>query len=457
MRGGKRIIMIDKNKLIEIFFIKMKVDLVSPCILGGGDDLNSDIDFLRDYEGIPFIPGSSIAGALRAYAADFLSIEENTIQLLFGKNDNYTQSAIFVSDAYFTHNFSIDIRDGVELGNYKSVLNKYDYEVVLPNTALEIKLEIQIREKYRYASEGIKDILYKIIKGFMREDIKIGAKTNRGFGSLKLDEDNIHILHIDFTKDDILLDSISKWIDFDWESFKPNLGFAELMSSDFHANNVFTILRLRLNIPYSILIRSYSTQPELYDYEHINRAGVPVIPGTSWTGPIRNNLQRILEGLGVKGKEIVDLVFGYSDKNTKLASSSLVQVEESVIVNSKAIKLNRIRIDRFTGGTANRGLFTEIPQYGGSVDLVIKIKRNNRITNEVIIGLLILALKDLTNGILPVGGETSIGRGILLHSKDISIIEPNQDSGGKNISQAEEQYYIGMAVDFLRKGGFIIA
>ena len=78
-------------------------------------------------------------------------------------------------------------------------------------------------------------------------------------------------------------------------------------------------------------------------------------------------------------------------------------------MGGQSLTYTRNKIDRFTGGVVNSALFDEQPHYGGKVTLYIAIKD----AQDWQKGLLLLALKDLGNGIQPIGGEANVGRGIL--------------------------------------------
>jgi CRISPR/Cas system CSM-associated protein Csm3 (group 7 of RAMP superfamily) len=79
----------------------------------------------------------------------------------------------------------------------------------------------------------------------------------------------------------------------------------------------------------------------------------------------------------------------------------------------------RIKIDRFTGGAFLNALFSEQPLFGRSktktrVHLHLELRKTPAAKHfDAEIGLLLLMLKDLWTGDLPVGGESSVGRGRL--------------------------------------------
>jgi len=81
------------------------------------------------------------------------------------------------------------------------------------------------------------------------------------------------------------------------------------------------------------------------------------------------------------------------------------------VFNNASVQ-NRVSLDRFTGGTRDGALFNEQPLFGGTQSLVtVDLLLAN--PQEYEIGLLLLLLKDLWTGDLPLGGEISIGRGRL--------------------------------------------
>jgi CRISPR/Cas system CSM-associated protein Csm3 (group 7 of RAMP superfamily) len=73
---------------------------------------------------------------------------------------------------------------------------------------------------------------------------------------------------------------------------------------------------------------------------------------------------------------------------------------------------NRVSIDRFTGGARETALFNERPAFGGDdTELTLEVRLLNPQDHEI--GLLLLLLKDLWTGDLPLGGEVGVGRGRL--------------------------------------------
>ena len=146
----------------------------------------------------------------------------------------------------------------------------------------------------------------------------------------------------------------------------------------------------------------------------------PVVSGTSLAGALRGRAAKIAntlapmtdEGRQHAGK-LIDCMFGPEMKAKVTPRASRVMVEESEIKGAVTNLIqNRIRIDRFTGGVMDGALFNEQPAFG-TEDTTISINLKLSDPKEAEIGLLLLLLKDLWTGDLPLGGEIAIGRGRL--------------------------------------------
>lgn len=140
----------------------------------------------------------------------------------------------------------------------------------------------------------------------------------------------------------------------------------------------------------------------------------PVISGTSLAGVLRHRAERIANTLSVgnRTKCLINNLFGDVDEETKAARSSRLIIHEAVITDSHDMVQNRIAIDRFTGGAYHGALFDEQPVWGnGKTEIHLALEIRSPEKHEI--GLLLLLLKDLWTEDLPVGGESSIGRGRL--------------------------------------------
>ena len=82
--------------------------------------------------------------------------------------------------------------------------------------------------------------------------------------------------------------------------------------------------------------------------------------------------------------------------------------------NIHEMKQSRNRIDCFTGATVDSALFSEYAVWQKKKEipvLTLRLRVRDALHSEA--GLLLLLLRELWNGNLPLGGEKSIGRGVL--------------------------------------------
>jgi CRISPR/Cas system CSM-associated protein Csm3 (group 7 of RAMP superfamily) len=160
-------------------------------------------------------------------------------------------------------------------------------------------------------------------------------------------------------------------------------------------------------VPDVVHLKSYRENSQLSDKQE------SVLPGTSLAGVLRHRAERIVNTLG-SNKIMIDDLFGIVDEDSKddNAKSSRLVVHESVIHNVNELVQNRIAIDRFTGGAYHGALFDEQPIFSKD-DTQVILNLELRQPSNAEIGLLLLLLKDLWTSDLPVGGESSIGRGRL--------------------------------------------
>lgn len=57
----------ERNRMVKKIMLYVQVRFLSPLNVSSGEDEWTDADLLRDGNGNVFVPGSSLAGAMRAY------------------------------------------------------------------------------------------------------------------------------------------------------------------------------------------------------------------------------------------------------------------------------------------------------------------------------------------------------------------------------------------------------
>lgn len=396
-----------------------KLELESPLIIGSGRDYFADIEVIKDKKGNPFIPATSLTGVMRHYFEEnILDKNDPDFEYFWGTpkktsktrvDEEYFQSSFICHDLH-TDEAKIRIRDGVKIDpKTQTALDKakYDFEIIEKGAKFDLFWEITLR---RSNSKNTYDrILASIIEAFEKGAIPIGAKTNSGFGKCKLT--NLQIFDFDFSNPNDVL----KWLKQDFKDGKSKFDVEPFKFQ----SNVFTI-DAKFAVKNSIIIRAYSEKMNMPDATSLSSSGKFVLPGTSLKGAIRHRSLKILKTLcpvdflklEVPEKKIKEL-FGTAGKY-EVPIKGRVRVEEKEINYIEPFLQNRIKIDRFTGGTIKTALFDSMPLWpkkNDSESVKISIKIIDYKPWEA--GLLMQVLKDLWCGDLAIGGEKNIGRGVL--------------------------------------------
>jgi len=422
------------RKIVKRIIVEGDLVLQTPAHFGSGDADNLvDMPLLSDpYEGKPLLTGASLAGALRSYLREQeqgygkQAQKDDVSVSLFGGlkgDDTGEQSSLIVEDALGDAPGTV-IRHGVRLeGDSRTAADKalYDTQLWQAGTTFRLRFELLIREGDD--EDGLKSALATALTGLENGRITLGARKRRGYGEVKVN--GWWVKTYELTNPDGLLDWLQHGGDTPTSSpkdtIKEALGNVTLLDSQL---KMFAI-KAEFGLDGSLLIRSGEGRddagPDMV-HLHARRVGKdelqPVVSGTSLAGALRARAQKIANTLDKAGKAeaLVTGMFGgaYKDRegNDKLKASR-VWVKESVVENGRAdLVQNRVSIDRFTGGARETALFNEQPVFGlPETKIVLEIQLVNPAPHEI--GLLLLLLKDLWTGDLPLGGESSVGRGRL--------------------------------------------
>jgi len=433
------------RRIVERIVIEGDLELLTPAHFGSGDTEGpADLSLLRDAcDGSALLPGASIAGALRNYwrerkwgygeaakDSDLFGAKRGAKEEMEGN-----QSLLIVEDSIGPQP-QVELRDGVKIdGRTRTAEEKklFDVELLRAGTCFTLRFELLIPKDQR---EALCQDLALALQGFEQGEIGLGARKRRGFGRCQVRR--WRVWRYDLTTPDGLLAWLAEG--HDWpdrpvvpesqgDSLAKKLG---VTLGDVPDKRHRFEISAKFRLDGSLLVRSGFGQADqgpdavhlhrpLYGEPDLSRAErEPVLPGTSLAGVLRARALRIANTLTqdqVKADRLVNRLFGvgpedldWKDKKKRWASQLVVH--EAVIQGVRTLMQNRIRVDRFTGGAMDNYLFNEAPVFGGegsglTLELTLCDPRDHEI------GLLLLLLKDLWTGDLPVGGESSVGRGRL--------------------------------------------
>ncbi len=400
--------------------VRGRLHLAAPLLIGegeSGEERNDrDIHVLRSKAGVPFIPGTSLAGALRSLievenpcAADILF---GTMHRTGGESvRDERQSAVSLYDVEL-NDAVIGSRDGVHIDDVTGTAidaHKYDYEIVESGAGGTFYAEILLRRVHQKDEHTLKETLLRLSE-LLRGGFHVGALTTKGFGRMQLRDMVVDCY--DFRRPE---DAIA-WLSPKRGNAAWHMAYDDAAQTEPPPADGDFVITADFALTGALIVRD-SVDPLAADGEKspaarmkTNAAGQNIIPGTSLKGVLRHRAAYILHALGkepTQAEAFIDHLMG-----TTAARGRFI-VEEAV-VDAEMHTQTRSRIDRFTGGTIPSALFSTVPVWrekdgGRSITLRFGVRQ----ASEQEAGLCVLLLKDLWLGRTAIGGEKSIGRGTL--------------------------------------------
>jgi CRISPR/Cas system CSM-associated protein Csm3 (group 7 of RAMP superfamily) len=410
--------------IVRRYLVEGWLTLETPAHFGNGDVSSfTDMPIARDTcNGSPLLTGASIAGALRAYLR---RCDRDGADRLFGwvsAGDfaDSLESALIVHDAY-GHDSLSELRDGVAIDPKTRTAEdkkKFDIELIPADARFELCFELNIAA----GEEDLVCALATALHGLETGAIGLGKRKSRGLGQCSVS--SWQLCQYDMCNKAQFLN----WLRDDRSHSSTGPSIAKLLAVELinPPQPRFT-LSANFALDGSLLIRSVDgTGVVDRTHLHSRREGAqrPILSGTSLAGALRARALRIANTLADdehKARQFVNVMFGprlAKGEQRELFASHL-QVRETVIENGRDdLVQSRIKIDRFTGGASDTALFDEQPVFSSpSTNIHIDLTLTNAAQGEQLeaeIGMVLLLLKDLWTGDLPLGGESSVGRGRLV-------------------------------------------
>ncbi|MBL8170420.1 MAG: hypothetical protein JNJ50_19835 [Acidobacteria bacterium] len=381
---------------------------------------------------------------------------------LFGdvrSDDGLGQSHLIVHDA-LGQAAGYELRDGVRIEPETRTAEdekKYDTTLLAAGSKFALRFDLLIGlpegctsdsdERFKDHRNQLLKSLATALNGLAAGEITLGARKRRGFGRCRVTEWAVRRYNL-LDQNELLAwlaEGRTGWA----EAVKPSppadiktaLGVKELLQD----NRRRLSLNAKFALDGSLLVRS-GRPDEGPDMAHLQSwrpaqngkpEPRPIIAGTSWAGVLRSRATQIAHTLATNGQtenatlqkqqrvrvaDLIERVFGpadirFGDRDIK---ASRIEVAETEVGDKgiKRLEQTRIKIDRFTGGAFESALFSEEPLFGNqdsrlTLELTLRLPDEGKSGERAEIGLLLLLLKDLWTGDLPIGGESAIGRGQL--------------------------------------------
>jgi CRISPR/Cas system CSM-associated protein Csm3 (group 7 of RAMP superfamily) len=422
--------------------------LETPAHFGTGEQNGTELIILQDaLDGSPLLTGASQAGALRHYllqrekgyrVADNREKHNKTSTTkLFGEaldDDRGEQSRIIIHDALGKASKSeeelkavqLGIRDGVKIdGKYRTAEDGalFNVQVWPEGTSFDLRLELYICEDDD--CDDLTEAFAAALKALQDGEIPLGARKNRGYGRCKVADWQVY--EYDLSQPNNFL----AWVKNDTDNIKNSVNTFLQQAEGFDDKRERVKLEATFKLCDSLMIR---TDTGLADNTHLrNAAGQPILSGTSVAGALRARALKIAKTIksdekAEEAEKLVNDMFGRhgssDDENSEEKqpmTASRIRVEEHTIKKAEVNYVqNRVKIDRFTGGAYETALISEQPVFAReetqvtiNLELQYPADADKRELAHKATGLLLLLLKDLWTEDLPLGGESSIGRGRL--------------------------------------------
>ena len=432
------------------FLARIIIEAKTPLNIGSGNKgIKSDSLVLRDINGLPFIPGTTIAGLLRHTlgndADKYMGSQEIGSPLIVTEakmldGDGIVLDGILSQDKLhspFLVNFrQLPIRQHAKIGDRGATVKggKFDEEIVLKGTRFCFEMEM--------LSDKDEDTKFKDILNTLNSDtFRIGSGSRSGFGEIEVVGSQCQYKKINLENSEQ-----KEWYLKKSSSLSEKWQDAETIKLETTKTKGWTTYEIQLNPIDFMLFGSgfgndkadmtfvresfvdWSTTPAMVkDHEQ-----VILIPASSVKGALShrlafhyNKLKKIFADALPEGKKIDDFVgknneavkavFGSEGVEGKITNKMRGNVLMSDIIKEATVSskiLNHVSIDRFTGGAIDGALFNEETLYAKGQSFNLKlIVNNDAFKDKDVQTAFESSLRDLCSGMLPLGGGVNRGNG----------------------------------------------
>ena len=445
----------ENNRYVHLARVVVEAD--TPIAIGTGrEDIVTDAPVVRDVNGLPYIPATSLTGVIR----HALGIGKEDKNVVFGYHDEnggqgsrlILTDAVMIgkegkamdgicnipNDEFYSHYNEKNVRQHVRITD-KGVADtegygKFDNEVVYKGTRFVFEMEL-------LSDDPEVEDFENSLKQLYDETFRIGSGTRCGYGKLKVVWCERVTLDLMDAEDLKAYLKKSSCLSSSWE-FKKSQMLEEGRTS---ASTEWTKYRLELE-PLDFFLFGSGMGDEDADNTSMtdivvewNEQGKPcfskqkaLIPATSVKGALAHrtayhfNKRKGIFAENLKSKEernkyvggsndAVQALFGASvdDVSNKRGKRGNVILSDVIQHEVETKVFHHNKIDYFTGGTIDGALFQEksIWGKGKSYELEILVD-NNALDDEDVKLAFEQSLKDLCEGLLPLGGVTGRGNGV---------------------------------------------
>lgn len=445
---------------------RIVIEAATPLAVGSGEkDILSDSLVATDANGLPYIPGTAVAGVLRSMTSP---------DRMFGYHDNeggrgseiiFTSAKILnheghpidglntsaiKKDPLLKHYQELPIRQHVRISDRGTAEKggKFDAQVVFVGTRFCFEVEM-------VSDECDVEVFKSVLQHLYDKKFRIGGGTRNGFGEIQVVE--MKVLALNLTKEADLRTYINKTSALNTDFWKDHGEKLESLQQPEENKGEWISYRLSLT-PESFFLFGSGFGDEEADMTPVKakkvvwnngkgelKENLVLIPATSVKGALSHRVAFHWNRLnGIFADELsakdynellsrpnpaVKVLFGSGEEKSgdrmtrgNLMFSDVIQRPDDNI-NDKL--LNHVEIDQFTNTGVSGALFSEKVTYGRGRKFELTIsadcegigkacdKQSETIgRKDKVLEALECALQDICNGMLPLGGGVNRGHGV---------------------------------------------
>jgi CRISPR/Cas system CMR subunit Cmr4 (Cas7 group RAMP superfamily) len=435
---------------------RFTLELLSPMHIGSGlGSPATDAPVVRDGFGDYRIPGSSLAGALRAATGDSSSAWGSA-----GREGN-AASSIEVSDG-----FLVDFDGRVALGKrlagqpvaYQSTQEiqehvridhdtgaaeeggKFDAEIIPQGTRFRCELSLVTRTgTSREDGEQARAAFLHAVALLQSGELSLGGDVSSGLGLVRIVGNSLSIGDHDLATRRGLEAARGLPADIGLPAgtdTPESLHFPQVTDHAVAASEpglVHGTITIHFEADGPLLVGG-SQRPSskadtdknlgadlvfgealVADYPRQRLVARPWVPGSSLRGALRHRVLHVLESLGrADSQAIAADLFGSVDGDTGTASK--VRMFGCFLEDEKRTAVQHVAIDRLTGGSLQSALYSEAPIWRDGLRIELRLTLDG--ASDAQCAALAHALIDMGTGHLPIGGGTRRGNGRLRFADD---------------------------------------
>lgn len=440
----------DNTKLLnKRDILRVVIEATTPIAVGSGEkDVETDARVVRDVNGLPYIPATSLAGILRHAMGKagaqcdlwgFQSADDGRGSRLMFTNANLVRHDGTVvdglpdidlkDDEFLGRYLNLPIRQHVRIGHSGAAERhgKFDQEVVYAGSRFCFELEVA------HGGEAASQV-DEIVAALQCPTLRIGGSVYSGLGEFQVV--SLKRAALDLCDTGALARYLDKSSSIDNAAWWSEPNIAQQTPIDDEKWQRYDISLQ----PVDFFMMGSGVGDDEADLTPVTEHRVEwgsgsglfvenqvLIPATSVKGALahrvafhHNRLAEIFADKLGKDESIEDFVgnmnkavralFGYELAGT--SRPGRVMLSDVILKHVDATVFNHVRIDRFTGGAMDGALFNEKVSAGQQVFTLTLLVEKSAFAVTYVKDALEAAICDLITGMLPLGGAVNRGHGV---------------------------------------------